>query len=120
MRGRRVDLDGRLAIGPDPGDLVDLAEVLAELVGDAESLEDPHGLAVEPERARERVELRVALDHAHGMALAREQCAQRLPDRAVADDGDVGCGRSEAHDVTCSGGAGAATYGGVFGFGDAK
>ena len=120
MRGRRVDLDGRLAIGPDPGDLVDLAEVLAELVGDAESLEDPHGLAVEPERARQRVELRVALDHADTMALAREQCAQRLPDRAVADDGDVGYGRSEAHDATCSGGAGAAASAGGFGFGDAK
>lgn len=120
VRGRRVDLDGRLAVGPDPGDMVDLAEVLAELVGDAESLEDPHGLAVEPERARQPVELRVALDHADTMALAREQRAQRLPDRAVADDGDVGYVRSEAHQATCSGAAGAATSAGGFGFGDAK
>jgi hypothetical protein len=120
VRRRHVELEGRLAVGSDPRHAVDLAQVVADLVDDPQALEDPHGLAVEPECARQRVELRMALDDHHAMALPCEQGRQRLPDGAVADDCDVGHGgRCGAHGAACSGGFGAAAMGG-FGLGSAR
>ena len=81
-----IEVDNHLAIGAVPHVMIGGHDVMLDLVHDSQPLEDPHGLTVEPHRARKRVHGGKALDHAHAMAVATEERREREAHRPRAHD----------------------------------
>jgi hypothetical protein len=74
------------AVGPEPPVLGHGDQLIAQRLGQAERLQEPHDLVVEMDRARHAVDLREALERRHPMTRPAKQRGQRLADRAVPDD----------------------------------
>jgi hypothetical protein len=64
-------------------------QLIGQLIGDAEELQQAHDLVVEVDGPRQRVDLAEALEHHDLVSGAAEQGGQSLADRAIADDRHV-------------------------------
>ncbi len=106
-RGGHVEAQQRGAVGAEPVVLVDRDQLVSERLGKPERLKQAHDLVVQMDRARQPVDLLVALEHDDAMPGSAEQRRDRLAHRAVSDDRDI---RIEgAHDITDGTGAGDST-----------
>ena len=79
----------RLAVRPEPLVVMRRDQLIGQHFGETERLKQTHDLVIDMDRAREAVNLLIALEHPNAMTRSSQQRRERLPHRAVPDDRHV-------------------------------